>query len=128
MLLSDWSDAGGLTVEKKSSLLQRFVSSLMYVRRCAVHKLTIATLADETKRKESQASYCEPGFSAQNVQPRWGITCSLAGPDVPGKGTSGHYCQHSVDYAGMLACPQIAQLRVESVTVTWHRYWEQGLV
>ena len=21
--------------------------------------------------------------------------CSLAGPDVPGEGTSGHYCQHS---------------------------------
>ena len=28
---------------------------------------------------------------------------SLARPDVPGKGTSGHYCQHSVDDAGMLA-------------------------
>ena len=35
---------------------------------------------------------------------------SLTGPDIPGKGTSGHYCQHSVDYAGMLACPQIAHL------------------
>ena len=38
---------------------------------------------------------------------------SLAGPDVPGKGTSDHYCQHSVDYARMLACPHIAHLRVE---------------
>ena len=44
----------------------------------------------------------------------WGTT-SLAGPDVREKGTSGHYCQPSVDYAGMLACPQIAHLRVEGV-------------
>ena len=43
------------------------------------------------------------------------IPTSLAWPDVPGKGTSGHYCPHSVDYAGMLACPQIVHLRVEGV-------------
>ena len=41
------------------------------------------------------------------------IESSLARPDVPGKGTSGHYCQHSVDDAGMLAYPQIDHLRVK---------------
>ena len=30
-------------------------------------------------------------------------TPSLAGPDLPGEGRSGHYCQHSVDNTGMLA-------------------------
>ena len=34
---------------------------------------------------------------------RRGDIVSLAGPDVRGKGTSRHYCQHSVDCAGMLA-------------------------
>ena len=53
---------------------------------------------------------------------------SLAWPDVPGKGTSGHYCQHSLNYAGMLAGPQIAHFKHRSVTVTWHRYCKQGLV
>ena len=27
------------------------------------------------------------------------------GPHLPGEGRSGHYCQHSVDGAGMLARP-----------------------
>ena len=55
---SDWSDTGNLMIEYNSSLLQYFILSLMYVRRCTVHKLTIATLADN----KSVASYCEPGL------------------------------------------------------------------
>ena len=33
------------------------------------------------------------------------VLLSLAGPDLPGEGRSGRYCQHSVDGAGMLARP-----------------------
>ena len=37
------------------------------------------------------------------------VARSLAGPDLPGEGRSGHYCQHSVDGTGMLARPYINQ-------------------
>ena len=62
-LESDWSDAGGLTIEENSSLLQCFVSSVTSIRSSTVHKLTIATLADGTRQNKSLASYCEPSFS-----------------------------------------------------------------